>query len=401
MTGAPRVVLYLSPTGEMGGAEYSLLDLVARLDRRRFEPRVLSLADGPLLAAARRHGAGAEALPVRRAFEATSLRGRRTGLAGLLAGVVAAAPVVRAARRARRRAGAAIVHSNGNKTHLVSLGVRPGSRAHVVWHVRDFLLDRAPERLLVRLANRWVSAVVANSRAVGARLERLGLQRGRLHVVPNGIDPAVFTPAGPRAALREEFGWPAEAPLVGIVGVLARWKGQHVFLAAAREIAARRPDVRFVVVGAEIYRTRGHGEYEAELRERVDRWGLREIVRLTGYRPAVPDVLRALDVVVHASVEPEPFGRVIIEGLACGRPVVCTQGGGADEIVGDSPLQALQVPRGDASALARAVEGLLASPAERRRLGGLGRARVQERYGVDAHVARIGDLYDALLAESG
>jgi glycosyltransferase involved in cell wall biosynthesis len=401
VTAAPQVVLYLSPTAEMGGAEHSLLDLVARLDRRRFQPHVLSLAGGPLLAAARRHGAGAEALPVRRAFGATSLRGARSGAAGLLAGLVAAVPAVRAARHARRRAGAAIVHSNGNKTHLVSLGVRPGSRAHVVWHVRDFLLDRSPERLLVRLANRWVAAVVANSRAVGARLERLGLESRRLHVVPNGVDPDTFTPTGPRAALREQFGWAADAPLVGIVGVLARWKGQHVFLAAAREIAARRPDARFVLVGAEIYRTRGHGDYEAELRGLVDRWNLHDVVRLTGYRPDVPDVLRALDVVVHASVEPEPFGRVIVEGLACGRPVVCTQGGGADEIVSDSPLQALQVPRGDASALARAVEALLAAPAERCRLASAGRARVQDRYHVDTHVARIVALYDTLLAGSG
>jgi glycosyltransferase involved in cell wall biosynthesis len=308
---------------------------------------------------------------------------------------------VRAARRARRGDGAVLVHSNGNKTHLVSLGMRPASPARLIWHVRDFLLDRTPERLLVRLANHCVAAVIANSRAVGARLERLGLRSARLHVVPNGVDPDTFTPTGAHAALREQFRWPADAPLVGMIGVLARWKGQHVFLAAVRELAARRPDVRFVVVGAEIYRTRGHGGYEAELRGLVRRWGLQDVAALTGFRDDIPDVLRALDVVVHASVDPEPFGRVIIEALACGRPIVCTHGGGVDEIVADSPLQGLQVPPGDAPALARAVEALLAAPAERCRLAAVGRARVQDRYRVDAHVARIGELYDALLAGTG
>ena len=397
----PAVVLYLSPTAELGGAEFSLLDLVARLDGRRFRPHVLALGDGPLLSAVGRHDVPAHALPLSRAFAATSLRGSRSGVAGLLAGLAAVAPAVRAARRVRRRHGAALVHSNGNKTHLMSLGMRPASPARLIWHVRDFLLDRTPERLLVRLANLGVAAVIANSRAVGARLEHLGLQSARLHVVPNGVDPDTFTPAGARAALREQFRWPADAPLVGMVGVLARWKGQHVFLAAVRELAARRPDARFVVVGAEIYRTRGHGGYEAELRGLVHRWGLQDVVALTGFRNDLPQVLRALDVVVHASVDPEPFGRVIIEALACGRPIVCTRGGGVDEIVADSPLQSLQTPPGDAPALVRAVETLLAAPAERRRLGTIGRARVQDRYRVDTHVARIGELYDALLAGAG
>jgi glycosyltransferase involved in cell wall biosynthesis len=401
VTTAPRTVLYLSPTAELGGAERSLLDLLGHLDRRRYQPHVLSLGDGPLLAEVRRHTVEAEAVPVRRSLAATSLRGARSGVTELLTGLVAAVPAIHAVRRTRRRSGAAIVHSNGNKTHLLSLGLRPGPAVHVVWHVRDFLLDRAPERLLVRLANRRVAAVIANSRAVGARLEHLGLHGRRLHVVPNGIDLDTFTPAGARAALREQFGWPADAPLVGMVGVLARWKGQHVFLAAAREIAARRPDARFVVVGAEIYRTRGHGDYDAEIRGLVARWGLRDVVGLTGYRPDIPEVLRALDVVVHASVEPEPFGRVIIEALACGRPVVCTRGGGADEIVSDSPLEALQVPRADAPALARAVEALLAAPAVRCRLAEVGRARVQDRYRLSVHVAHVSDLYDTLLARSG
>jgi glycosyltransferase involved in cell wall biosynthesis len=394
---APRRLLYLSPTAQLGGAEHSLLDLAAGLDRRCYEPHILCLGDGPLLAAARRRDVPAESVPAPAAFVRTSLRGARSGVVPLLGGVVRAAPTFAAVRRAARGAAPVLVHSNGNKTHLLSVPIALGATP-VVWHVRDFLRQRRLERLLVRIANASVGAVIANSSAVAAHLARLGARPGLVHAIPNGIDLMRFAPEGPRADLRAAFGWPASARLVGVVGVLARWKGQEVFLRAAREVSEQLTDVRFLVVGGEIYATRGHGEFEASLRRLARELRLERVVGFTGHREDVPDVMRALDVVVHASIEPEPFGRVIAEAMACERPVVWARGGGADEVAGATALDALGVAGGDVAELAAAIGQALADPARARRWAVEGRRRVGERFDVRDHVARVQALYAAIAA---
>jgi glycosyltransferase involved in cell wall biosynthesis len=396
VTGARRI-LYLSPTAQLGGAEHSLLDLATGLDRRRHQPHLLCLGDGPLLAEAARRSVTSEVIAAPAGFARASLRGARSGAVSLLGGVLRAGPTFAAVRRAARRAEAALVHSNGNKTHLLSVPLALGA-VPVVWHVRDFLRDRPIERLLVRMANASVTAVIANSSAVAAHLARLGARPGLVHPIPNGIDLARFTPEGPRAELRSAFGWPRPTRLVGMVGVLARWKGQEVFLRAARELAPRARDVRFVVVGGEIYTTRGHGGFEACLRRLAGELGLDGVLAFTGHRDDVPEIMRALDVVVHASVEPEPFGRVIAEAMACARPLVWARGGGADEIVGDTGLAALGTPGGDAVRLAAAIEQALADPERARRWAGEGRRRVTERFDLRRHVAQVQDLYARVVA---
>lgn len=389
---APRRILYLSPTAQLGGAEHSLLDLAAGLDRRRDEPRLLCLGEGPLLAAAARRGVAAEHAVAPAAFARTSLRGDRTGAVPLLAGVVQAAPTFAAVRRAARRVRPTLVHSNGNKTHLLSVPLALGG-VPLVWHVRDFLRDRGPERALVRLAGRFAGAVIANSTAVAAHLERLGARPGLVRAIPNGIDLTRFTADGPRADLRAAFGWAPAARVVGMVGVLARWKGQEVFLRAVGELVARRRDLRFVVVGGELYTTRGHGDFERHLRDLSRALGLDGTVAFTGHRDDMPEILRALDVVVHASVEPEPFGRVIAEAMACERPIVWARGGGADEIVGPGGLTALGVSGGDGAGLAAAIERAVSEPERMRSWLDEGRRRVVERFDVREHVGRVQELY--------
>ena len=268
---APRGILYLNPTAQIGGAERSLLDLAAGLDRRRWAPRLVCLGAGPLLAEAVRLGVPVEHVAVPGGFERASLRGTRSGTLGLAASLVRAAPTLLALRRAAARTAPAIVHSNGNKTHVLAAALRR-QNTRVVWHVRDFLPDRVPERLLLRVAGLTADAVIANSTAVAAHLGRLGARPGLVHGIANGIDLLRFSPDGLHAELRAEAGWPKTVRLVGMVGVLARWKGQEIFVRAAAALARRHPDVRFVVVGGEIYRTAGHGSSRPRSRGSPGNW---------------------------------------------------------------------------------------------------------------------------------
>jgi glycosyltransferase involved in cell wall biosynthesis len=389
----PVRILYLNPTGQLGGAEYSLLDLAASLDRRRFEPVIACLGDGPLVAAAEERGVQAIAVTVPARFARLSLKGRRSGPIALAMSAMSAAPAAWQIRRLAAHTD--IVHTNGNKAHV--LGGLVGGRARLVWHVRDFWRARTFERFMVWLANRRTDAVVANSAAVGGHLTRMGVAAALVYAVPNGIDATRFTPDGAAAPVRAEFGWPEGAPLVGIVGILARWKGQDVLLRAFASLLRRRPEARCVVAGDEIYVTQGQTGFRSELQQLARDLGIEHAVGFTGYRQDVPALLRALDVVVHASVEPEPFGRVVAEGMACGRPVIATNAGGVLEVTGGSGTAALLVPPGDIDAMSNALERLLSDRAEAARLGAAGRQRILSTFSVAVHVDRIQSVYERLL----
>jgi glycosyltransferase involved in cell wall biosynthesis len=390
---SPVRVLYLNPTGQLGGAEYSLLDLAAALDRGRFAPLIACLGEGPLVDAATTRGVEAFSLRLPSSFARLSLKGRRSGPLALSASAMSAAPLAWRIRRLAATAG--IVHTNGTKAHVLGGLVR--GRARLVWHVRDFWRAGAVERFMVRLAGRRVDAVIANSAAVARHLAGMGVPARLVHAVPNGIDAERFTPDGEAAPLREEHGWPSDAPVVGIVGMLARWKGQDVVLRAFAGLLRHRPDARCVIAGDEIYVTRGQTGFKSELQQLTRELGIEHAVRFTGYTTDVPALLRALDVVVHASVEPEPFGRVVAEGMACGRPVIATDAGGVPEVTGDSGTSALLVPPGDSGALSNALERLIGDRAEANRLGASGRQRIRSTFPVAAHVEQVQSIYERLL----
>jgi glycosyltransferase involved in cell wall biosynthesis len=388
----PLNVLYVNPTAQLGGAEYSLLDLAGSLDRQRFRPILACLGDGPLVGAAAERGIDVRRLAMPPRVARLSLKGIRSGITGLAVAAASSAPLLRELRALARDAD--IVHTNGNKAHL--LGTAAAGRCALVWHVRDFWRRGALERGLIRVANLKGDAVIANSAAVHGHLLSMGLSSSIAHAVPNGIDSTRFSPTGPVAPLREEFRWEPRAPLIGIVGMLARWKGHDVLLHAFAQVLRIRPDARLVIVGDEIYVTAGQTGFREELKALAQRLGIAHAVAFAGYRTDPPALIRAMNVVVHASVEPEPFGRVVAEGMACERAVIATEAGGVPEVTGPSGRAALLVAPRNPEAMAAAITRLIENPLEARRLGVEGRRRVVAMFPVVSHVARVQSLYEGL-----
>jgi glycosyltransferase involved in cell wall biosynthesis len=194
--------------------------------------------------------------------------------------------------------------------------------------------------------------VIANSRATLATLEGL---RQPVAVIP---EPVRHQPFGER---RKGNGGPFVAAMVGRI---APWKGQDVFLRAFAE-AFPDGDERAVIVGAPLF---GEEEYEWSLRVLVGELGLADRVELRGFREDVAAELAEVDALVHASVIPEPFGRVIVEGMAAGLPVLAAGAGGPDEIVTEG-VDGLLYPPGDAAALAATLRRVAADQALAERLG--------------------------------
>jgi glycosyltransferase involved in cell wall biosynthesis len=195
------------------------------------------------------------------------------------------------------------------------------------------------------------------------------------------VDLDRFSPAGPRVDLDALAGLPPARPdtiRVGLVAAMARWKGHEIFLRALSMLPERLP-VRGYVIGGPIYETRGSQYTVEELRELAARLGVSDKVGFTGFLQDPAAAMRALDIVVHASTQPEPFGRVIAEAMACGRAVIASRSGGAAELVSDG-IDALCHPPGSARALAECIARLAADRNLRVRLGETGRAAAAARF---------------------
>ncbi len=374
-------IVILNPLGMVGGAERCLLDVVEATRAARPSWRVHAVlgGDGPLVGALEALGASVAVMPLPRALAGLGDAGASSFKQRLALGLklpAAGAFATGYARRLRRlcaRLAPDIVYSNGLKTHALSAFAAPSS-ARVVWHLHDFLEARpVASRLLRRLAGRrltvvGVSDAVARDarRVLDGRPCRVAMIHNRVHCErfapglgdPDALDRAAALPPAPADTVR-----------VGMVATYARWKGHDVYLDAVRKLADNllRP-CRFYIVGGPIYETRGSQWTRAELQARIDDLGLTGRVGLTGFQADPASVYRSLDVVVHASTAPEPFGRVIVEAQACGRALVATNGGGAAELVIDGE-NALACRPGDSEALAAAAARLVIDPDLRRRLG--------------------------------
>lgn len=257
--------------------------------------------------------------------------------------------VVRLTRLARR-IDASAVHSNSLHSWYGWAAALLARRPHV-WHAREIVFQsRLALRVERYLARRFAAAVIAVSEAVAEQLDR-----GNLVVITDEADPDRFAPdrAG---AFRAGAGIADHVPLVGSVARLDVWKGFDVLLDAFALVRNRRPDVELVVAGGVVG---GKEEYAGRIQARA---AAMPGVHWLGARQDVPEVMADLDVFAQVSTEPEPFGLVVVEALACGVPVVAGAEGGPLEILrGDDPAAGRLVPPGDPGALAGAVLDLLPS----------------------------------------
>ena len=328
--GAMRI-LFLSASGQLGGAERSLIEMITSL--RRAEPGwaigVVVSEDGPLVHRARELGAEVQvaAFPDTLARLGDSGLGSAHAAARFLPGMARAAfslgPYCGKLPRGAMRAFAPdVIHSNGFKMHVLGLRCRPDDTP-LIWHIHDYV---SPRRLMKMLTRRLASScalAVANSDSVAQDVRAVYGNAISVRRVYNAIDTQRFSPQGGRLDLDGLAGLPEAAPgviRVGLPATFARWKGHSVFLQAIARLAADSP-VRAYVIGGGVYRTAGSQFTLEELRAEASRLGVSDRVGFTGFVEDAAAAMRSLDIVVHASTQPEPFGMVIIEAMACGRPV--------------------------------------------------------------------------------
>jgi glycosyltransferase involved in cell wall biosynthesis len=386
-------VLFFDHTAAQSGAEIAMLNLVRNLDSRKVTPVVVFGAGGPVADQMRLFadthvlplptgvgGAKKDSLGVRTLFD---LRATFGGVAYVL-------------RLARfiRRSNVDVVHTNSLKADLIGgLAARFSGRP-VIWHVRDRIdKDYLPPSVVraFRLLCRWIPQfVIANSEATLRSVYPGSLRdgSGSPRVTSNGHYAVVHDgtfwpfPANRTSAHRGEF-------RIGLIGRISPWKGQHIFLQAAAEVSKNFPEARFYIVGGAMF---GEAEYDRKVRSMAETLGISKVVTFTGFRSDVQNMIADMDLIVHASTTGEPFGQVIIEGMAAGKPVIATDGGGVPEIVEDGKTGIL-VPMGDAPAMAAAISRVLAEPTLAAEMGVRGQERVRDHFTIEQKARKIEAVY--------
>lgn len=340
-------VLFLDHAGELGGAELSLLDLVTKLP---ITAHVVLLSEGPFKERLKNAGASVEVVTAGSSIH--NIR-RRSGVRALLRSMPAVLSLV---RQVSNRAGDYdLIYANSQKALVIAALAGILSRRPVVWHLRDILTSEhfsgVTRKAVVTLANYCARKVITNSAATARAFVDAGGSKNKTTIIYNSIDPKVFDEIDAISVrkIRDSI-VPAEVFLVGVFGRLAPWKGQHVLIESLTDL----PDIHVAVVGSSLF---GEEKYERELKDQVAKLGLQDRVHFLGFQSEIPSFMRAMDIIVHTSISPEPFGRVIVEGMLAERPVIAAKAGGVLEILDDGKSGLLVSP-GDPKKLAKAIKVL-------------------------------------------
>ncbi len=386
-----KTILFFGHTAKLGGGEIALLNLVQRLDRSSYEPVVLLASDGPLRDKLEAAEVESHVLPLAAGVIETRKDSLSSGsLLRLSALWHSLGYVFRLANWLKKR-GVDLVHTNTLKADLLGgIGARL-ARVPVVWHVRDRIADDYLPHRVVRVFQwlcRWLpNFVIANSQATMDTLRLTPLKRGRAvqAVVHDGF-PGDCSGCGPPTS---------GAPTIGLVGRITEWKGQHIFIEAASRVRSQFPQARFQIIGSAMF---GEEAYEAKLRVLVVDHEMENCVEFMGFRTDVQDLIRHLTILVHASTTGEPFGQVVIEGMAAGKPVIATRGGGVPEIVVDGAT-GLLVKMGDAGEMAAAMIELLSEPARALAMGTAGQKRVADHFTIGETARKVEAVYRTIFQQ--
>jgi glycosyltransferase involved in cell wall biosynthesis len=421
-------IVYLNPSGRLGGAETSLRELLAsvRAAQPGWELWLVLGEDGPLAGIARNLGVKVLVKPYPPALARLGDSKGWTACLGLLGAAAASAKYALWLARWLREVRPDLVHTNGFKMHLLGAWSCPRP-ARLVWHIHDYVSRRRLMRRLLWPFRKACTVVIVNSRSVAKDLQPL---LPGLCIVPiyNAIDLRRFAPAGDRLDLDAKSGLapaPSGTVRVGLIATFAGWKGHKVFLealarlssdelaqngvrretapdrlgGARRTLCASEVPVRGYIIGGPIYQTDGSQWSALELQTEADRLGLGGKIGFTGFLDDIPAAMRSLDVIVHASTEPEPFGMVIIEGMACGKAVIVSKAGGAAELLIDGE-DALGHAPGDVAALAYQIQRLASDQQLRQRLGAAARVVVAQRFSGERLAGELLAVYRMLCGDS-
>jgi glycosyltransferase involved in cell wall biosynthesis len=380
-------LLYLNASSQLGGAERNLIDTICAVQDRdpSIEITVLITAtDGPIVAELARLGIKIILLELPSKIAQlgdSGLKGKNNQLVSILSfarNLSLLGEFVgywQQLKRSISQIDPDIIHSNGMKTHLLSASL--GISTPIVWHLHDFIGSRVLVKQLLKLFVNRASAAIAISQSIADDWQAV-FPLLQIELIYNAIDVDRYVP---QSNVRD-----SQHLNIGLVATYALWKGHDIFIQAIGHIAKQRPElqstIKFYIIGGAIYQTDRSQYSRSQLQQLARDLNVEDWLIFVDFQQDIVSGYNMLDVVIHASTQPEPFGRTIVEAMACEKAVIVAQAGGAAELF-THQKDAIGVLPGDPVALAVAIEKLIDSPNDRIALGKAGRITVMERFNRD------------------
>lgn len=376
-------VAYIDHTAKWSGGEVALFNILTHIGEH-IEPLVILAEEGALADRLREKGIDVRIIPL---DESIRTRGRNTVNLGAPAAALGLLSYGRKLAPILKQEKVDCVHTNSLKSALYGAIAAKRAGVPLIWHIRDHIGPPYLKPIVakgIRLLSRLLpNGVIANSHST---LNALELPKSKKTlVVYSAFAKAIGSGAGIGRKDRQDFN-------VLLVGRLAHWKGQHIVLEAAKSFKSDER-VKFWLAGDALF---GEAEYKNELIRTIEQEKLTN-VSLLGHVDDIQGLMAKADLLIHTSVTPEPFGQVIVEGMAAGLPVIASNEGGPVEIVVPGETGLLIEP-GNPAVLAESITWMLNHPEERRLMAERGMKRVKEHFVIENTVKDIVDYYKGLLA---
>ncbi|CAG0941382.1 Spore coat protein SA [Anaerolineae bacterium] len=393
-----KEIALIEVASQMSGVEFSTLYLAQSLDRARWLPLVVCPEEGDLPQRCRAAGIPVSIVPRVRFFSTSFRLGGRVvpnpfALIFNVVGMIVSAFRLTRFLRSRRPA---LVVTKGLLAHFYGGLAACWAKIPCVWHVQDRVSDRVGPWFpwIISLSAKWLARFcIADADSIARQLSAF-VPSERVSVIWNGVDIHEFSPSVDGSRVRAEWQAGAGDLLIGVIGRLVFWKGQHILIRAFGRIAEQVPQARVVIVGSSLFDT---DTYADQLKAETRQLGLENRVTFTGFRPDLPQVLAALDIVAHTALEKDSTPLAIVSAMAAGKLIICTRVDGTAQLFDDG-VDGLLIPPGDVDALAEKLAGLLRDESLRRRLGQAARAKAERELSVEQYTRQCERVFESVLA---
>ncbi|UCG34871.1 MAG: glycosyltransferase family 4 protein [Candidatus Omnitrophota bacterium] len=375
-------ILFLDHQAQMGGGEFSLMETIKILNKNIFNPIVMLGTKGPFRNELDKIGINTEIINVPEYFRTYKRDpSRGNAFSSLIKSIFILPDLIKKTEETIKRNKADIVAINTIKSAFFGIPAAQKTKVKSVWIIRDCLTKDFYRAIFLREIKRLaekVDKIICTSEEVKRHFLNLAGRNSsnKVTIVYNGVDLDRFNPALNGEKIREEL-LLRDKYVITLIGRLEPWKGQKVFIRAAKTALEKRDNLRFFIVGGALF---GREAYENECLMLVKKLGVEGKVLFLGFRNDVPNVIVASDVIVHTSILPEPFGRGIIEAMACAKPVISTNIGGPREIL--TPETGIFIEPNRPDFLADEIIKLIDETDRRLLLGSNARERVERMFDI-------------------
>ena len=376
-------VLFLDQSGKPGGAELCLVDIAKPYGENAL---VGLFADGDFRKLLEENQVPVEVLTTQ-----DIKVGKQSGLFQALGSLGQIIPLInQVVQRARKYD---LIYANTQKALVVGALASFLARRPLVYHLHDILslehFSKTNLRVAVNLINRCAALVIANSQASKMAFLEAGGKSDLVRVVYNGfaaknyeVDELEVRNLRKNLKLEDKF-------VIGHFSRLSPWKGQHILIDA---ICQCPQDVVVILVGDALF---GEQEYVQDLHQKVTALGLENRVKFLGFRADIPQLMAMCDLITHTSTAPEPFGRVIVEAMLCGKPVIAAKAGGAMELVEDG-INGFLVTPGEPQELAKVINNCRQESAKTANIANNAKIIASERFDVNIINKQIQKLLESI-----